>query len=659
MSLDQADFTPVIDDQFGIESSLNPSLWADHWGNADQYSFASGVLTMTGYQSQDWSPVGMIQTAAGTQAGEGYGLYSFTGYGNPGQGAGAAVLMWRADNQYLDAATPEKASEIDLFESLNGSQSVLSTIHYYDTGWANDDGQSYHTIDVDPATLHTYSVDWERGSLTYYVDGQKYYQDTTHAPLDAADGGCNEVLGAEVLGGSFNTNTSTVQLHIVSLSYSAPTSAGAAALPTLTLSQPGTVQEATSGAGVDVTETITASNQTGTVYLEVLTQTGATETGFVALDLVDGQASARVHLAHSGDLIRVVDAEVTADTTGVSITDAPAGPVTLGGGNQTYAAAAGATVQAGSGDDTIIAAAGDVTARGGGGALTFINGASASDVIAGAGSATLYGGAGGGGFTGGSAGDNVLVSQGASGANTTLTGGGTGDRIFGSGSGSDVVAVGAGAETVLGGGGPTTINGGVGGSVLFGGAGVTSVEGSSAGGDTVVGGEGSLQFTGQRGDAVFGGTGVLVVDGSVMGADSIVGGAGALAVTGRGANMLVAASTSTSDIVTGSGASLIFANAGASTIAGGAGSMQVVLGAGSATIDEGKGAATYQVIKGSAAGIDTLNGFRPASDSVNLYGYAPSQVSVAASGGSTLISLTDGTRIELVGVTEPGSSIRV
>jgi hypothetical protein len=73
----------------------------------------------------------------------------------------------------------------------------------------------------------------------------------------------------------------------------------------------------------------------------------------------------------------------------------PAGIVTLGGGNQTYHAAAGDTVYAGSGNDTVIAAAGGVTVTGSSGRLSFYGGVAASSVTGGTGSTTLLGGAGG------------------------------------------------------------------------------------------------------------------------------------------------------------------------------------------------------------------------------------------------------------------------
>ena len=100
--------------------------------------------------------------------------------------------------------------------------------------------------------------------------------------------------------------------------------------PTISLSAPGTVQEPSVGAGVTVTETITTTNLTGNVYEEVLTASGGVETPFAAVALSGGVASSSVHLATSGDVIRVVDntaaPTVTATSAPVVITDPQSGP---------------------------------------------------------------------------------------------------------------------------------------------------------------------------------------------------------------------------------------------------------------------------------------------------------------------------------------------
>ncbi len=333
------------------------------------------------------------------------------------------------------------------------------------------------------------------------------------------------------------------------------------------------------------------------------------------------------------------------------------GVVALPAGNQFYQAAAGTTVLTGGGSDTVSATAGQVTVIGGLGALTFIGGTGASSVTGGTGSTTIFGGAGGGGYGGGAGGPNILVSQGAAGANTTLIGGASGDRIFGSAAGSDMLVAAVGRESILGGGGSTTIDGGASAaSVIFVGSGPTTVNGGAAGADTIVGGSGRMNVV-ANGDAVFGTSGALDVTGSTSRADSIVGGAGALGVTGRGGNMLVVAATSTSTIATGNGASLILANSGATSVTGGSGSLQMLLGAGAATVTEGSGAALFDVVMGAAGGTDVINGFKTSTDRIQLFGYAPGDVQITSSNGSSLVSLTDGTKIQIVGVTGLGGSV--
>ena len=411
----------------------------------------------------------------------------------------------------------------------------------------------------------------------------------------------------------------------------------------------------------DTTPTITGTGEAGATLVihDGAESVGATTVGSDAAWSVTTTA-----LATGEHSLTAIETDAAANVSQASdaltidiVPPAPATSVTLGGGSQIYDAAAGQNVQAGSGSDTVAAVSGQATVTGSSGQLTFLGGAAASVVNGGAGSAVIFGGAGGGSYVGGTAGQNILVSQGAAGILTRLTGAGADDRIFGSASGDDVLTAGSGRASILGGGGYTTISGGGTASVVFTGAGATTVNGGSGGQDTVVGGSGSLAVTAQNGDAIFGGTGALAVTASLQGADSVVGGAGMLDVVGRGGNMLVVAGTGTSDVRTGNGASLVFAGSGNLSLVGGTGSMQVVAGSGAATITEGTGTTTLQVVDGAAGGAEIIDGFRPGTDAVDLFGYQPSQQSISVAGGSTVISLTDGTRITLAGVQDYGRSV--
>ncbi len=574
MTLNLNNFKTVFEDDFGNDTSLNPFKFGVNWGNADQYSFANGALTLTSTKADGWPTVGFMQAPVGKSAGEGYGLYQFAGYANAGQGIGIAFLMWRADNLQIDPSAPNAATEIDILESWDGTKTGQSTIHYYVSNTAStpnhdNDGQEYNQLKINVAQPHVYAMDWERGSLTFYVDGTQIYQDTIHAPLDYADGGSNEVMGAELVNMTSYVTTPTVQLHITSMSYSAP-----------------------------VTSTVPV-------------------------------------------------APISPTATGV---------VSLSGGS--YNASAGDTINAGGASNVVTASAGQVYVSGNSGALTFFGGTGASTVDGGTGSATILGGSGGGDFIGGSRGHNILVSQGASGSNTTLTGGGAGDALFGSAAGNDTLIARAGRESILGGGGVTNIVGGAtAAAVIFTGGGPTTVTGGEAGGDIVVGGSGSLTVDAQKGDAIFGNGGSLSVEASTTGADSIIGGTGTLSVTGRGSNMLVVASKSNSNIQTGNGAALVFGSSGNAAVTGGTGWMGVVVGKGVMDVQEKGGTAVYDVVKGAAGGTDMLYGFNVKTDTIDLFGYQPSDIHVASSGGSTLLSLSDGTKITLVGVSNPGHSI--
>jgi hypothetical protein len=113
---------------------------------------------------------------------------------------------------------------------------------------------------------------------------------------------------------------------------------------TISFSPPGTVQEASFGAGVIVNETITTTGLTGNVYEEVLTAGGAVESGYTAVALVNGVGSSSVYLASSGDIIQVVDnpttPTITADSSPVTITDptlTPPSTITIGSGPDTLA----------------------------------------------------------------------------------------------------------------------------------------------------------------------------------------------------------------------------------------------------------------------------------------------------------------------------------
>ena len=137
------------------------------------------------------------------------------------------------------------------------------------------------------------------------------------------------------------------------------------------------------------------------------------------------------------------------------------------------------------------------------------------------------------------------------------------------------------------------------------------------------------------------------------GADSIIGGSGSVAVTAQGANMIVVGGAGASSIAAGNGACEVFAGPGATTLQLGAGPATVIAGGGSASITEGNGAVLYDIVKGSAGGTDSIDGIRPGIDRLALFGYDGGVASFTTAGGNSVLSLDDGTRITLLGLTDP------
>ena len=128
------------------------------------------------------------------------------------------------------------------FAEIYGGQ-VYGTMH-----WNNGSGgDSYSAViynGVDPSQAHTYSIDWEPGSVTFAVDGHTYGTLTNNVSPDAAHGGVNSTLGAN------NTSYGT-SVTVYDVSYSASgagASVAAVAAPADTSSASVAVAASTDGA---------------------------------------------------------------------------------------------------------------------------------------------------------------------------------------------------------------------------------------------------------------------------------------------------------------------------------------------------------------------------------------------------------------------------
>jgi hypothetical protein len=203
------------------------------------------------------------------------------------------------------------------------------------------------------------------------------------------------------------------------------------------------------------------------------------------------------------------------------------------------------------------------------------------------------------------------------------------------GGGHQIVAVSAGGTRIWGGTGADTINVTAGGGVVYGGSGalvlsmndtrdqaVVTVQGG-AGAFSQASGYGNLVFNGGRGTAVLGG---------VLGGETVTAGAGNMTLTGGGAGTRFTA---------GSGSDIV-----RMTQAGGV----VVFGTGAAAITQAEwgGAVTYDFVAGHGGGNDVITGFRTGTDQLSFQGVHVTSDVVA--GGSTLLTLSDGTHVTFVGV---------
>jgi serralysin len=206
-------------------------------------------------------------------------------------------------------------------------------------------------------------------------------------------------------------------------------------------------------------------------------------------------------------------------------------------------------------------------------------------------------------------GDNTIVA--ASGNNTIITG--TGNNLVSLGTGNNLAYV-QGNDTLTAGAGNQTLGAGAGNVTMFAGTGQS----------TLIGGSGNDQlFTlGGSGNVVVAGTGNTTIQGGT-GDNTFIGGN---------------ASTTNALILGGSGNETIFGGAGHETLNGGGGSNLFAF-----TADGSLG-----------GGNNVIGDFNAATDHLGFLGYGSASQILANStvvSGNTQISLTDGTKITLIGIT--------
>lgn len=356
-----------FDVDFTKTSNIYSTPFNNIWGSSSEWSLSSTNGLWLGSAGTNYTPMGLMQTPSGNSAGEGYGAYSYTArYEYPGQNGGDYLLLWRADDTWLDSSKPGTITEMDMLETWDNSKTAMSTMHYYNTA-SNNNGQIFHgTSNLNLTQNHVYTLDWEAGSINYYVDGKLSYTITgSSVPKDTAHGGNNQVMGVGA-----ETETASVGMYIREAQYTSsadlataggvanvmaaqigrmngsstvvtppvtappvttpPVTTPTPVLTSIAVSAPGTVMETSVGAGVTVTETITAPHAT-TLYEATFTSSNVMEANWQAVAInSSGVASYQASFQHSGDYVVVVDnttaATVQGWSTAIKITDAVVPP---------------------------------------------------------------------------------------------------------------------------------------------------------------------------------------------------------------------------------------------------------------------------------------------------------------------------------------------
>ena len=353
----------------------------------------------------------------------------------------------------------------------------------------------------------------------------------------------------------------------------------------------------TGGASVNVSDLPAASQQAVANAFATINSLGTVTSSSVNSSLTtppaDSASTETVYTVSGDDF-----------TTTPAVVPTAAGPVAIifsGTSNATVVGNASATAQVivgNAGNDVIDTAGGSGTVIAGDGNNTIgiptTSGGgstpSSVDITVGNGNNSIFAGSG----------NNMIVT-------------GTGNNTVGLGSGNNLVYA-QGNDTLIAGSGNQTIGAGAGNVDIFAGTGQS----------TLIGGSGN--------DQIFIGSGSGNVAVAGTGNTTIVGGTGNNTFIGGNA------STANSLIYGGTGNETIFGGAGHETMYGGGGNNLFAFTSGSSL----------------GGGNNVIGDFNVKTDHLGFLGYGSAAQILANStvvGGSTVISLTDGTKITLVGVT--------
>ena len=165
------------------------------WGSRDIDTSVRGQVTLTGDS-------GIMEFPGGISVGHGYGSYSIVAK-LTGHEPGPAGLLWPGNDVW-------PGPEMDLVEFIGGRP--YGTMHFRGSDGGDVFGSIYYN-GVDERQVHTYTMDWEPGVVTFSVDGRVFGGYSDNVSRDYDHGGMNVVFSVM----NRNPNTS---ITVYEVSYS-------------------------------------------------------------------------------------------------------------------------------------------------------------------------------------------------------------------------------------------------------------------------------------------------------------------------------------------------------------------------------------------------------------------------------------------------------
>ncbi len=171
-------WTLAFDDEFNgtaVSSSWINTLWGLTNGTSpSNVNESNGLLTLTATNSGGTYTGAQVSTGGNLAAGGSVapGFSFLYGYAEASIQMPAGQGLWPA---FWMLPTPDPGyhdgdGEVDITEFL-GSQLDTDQVHLHHTGYTTA-GAAYNTGDNLSAGFHTYAINWQPGSLTFYFDGQ-------------------------------------------------------------------------------------------------------------------------------------------------------------------------------------------------------------------------------------------------------------------------------------------------------------------------------------------------------------------------------------------------------------------------------------------------------------------------------------------------------